>query len=71
MISKFFKKKLNSDEFILLFKDIEELRVKHESLKLEFAVVRRKLMKKNKLKDWEEEEKDTSKDFKNSVLLPE
>lgn len=59
-------KKLNSEEYLLLHKRIEELRITMESLKLELELNKQKLRKRANL-----DEKDTPKDIYSGVLLPE
>ena len=63
-----FKKQINTDEYLELKKALESLRIRFEGLQLEFDLIRKKLkIKKGLAKDNDEEE---SKDLKDMMFLP-
>jgi len=64
-----FNKKINTNEYLELKKDLEALRIKFEGLSLEFDLIVKKLKVKYKISKADKEEE--SEDLKNPMLLPE
>lgn len=64
-----FNKKINTDEYLELKKDLEALRIKFEGLSLEFDLIVKKLKVKYKISKRDKEE-ETENNI-NNVLLPE
>lgn len=62
----FWKRKIDSKEYLELKKDIERLKILLESLEIEVKLYKQKLRTRAKIDSDEKE-----KDFNNSVLLPE
>ncbi len=63
------RKSLNSDEYIQLFKTLNELKISIETIKLEFELYKKKVRIKANLD--ESDKSDKEKDIYNSVIIPE
>lgn len=63
------RKALNSDEYIQLFKTLNELKISIETIKLEFELYKKKVRIKANLD--ESDKSDKEKDIYNSVIIPE
>lgn len=63
----FGRKKINTDEYLELKKDLEALRVRFEGMQLEFDLIIRKLKVKYKISQKDKE----PENIKEQVLLPE
>jgi len=64
----FWNKRIKSEEYLELFKEISHLKIQLEALKLDVELYKRKLKAKKGL--IEEKDEDNDK-YKNPVLLPE
>ena len=62
------KKKLDSEEYLALFRIINELKLKLETLDLEFKLYKKKIRSKAGL---DQEKEDQTKDIYSGMLLPE
>lgn len=63
-------KKINSDEFLELKKELSSLKLEIHELQLDFGLIVKKLKIKYKISKGEDAEEE-GKDLSNSVLLPE
>ena len=65
----FFKKRINTEEYLELKKSLESLRIELEGLRLDFELITKKLKTKYKITTRKEEEE--TDNLINKVLLPE